>query len=137
MDAQYEGTIGLAALKRLELVVDPSHSVAYWKQRKSTDSYRYYSYNRLAAVFRSTAKDPNEPVARVLKGGPAYAAGVRDGDVLLQVDGIPVTSWNESWLSRFELPAGTSLKLTLKRDGKSFQTTATLREILQPAAGSG
>jgi HSP90 family molecular chaperone len=31
------------------------------------------------------------------------------------------------------MPAGTKLKLTLKRDGKIFTTTATLREILQPS----
>jgi hypothetical protein len=134
LDTQYEGTVGLAALKRLELVVDPSHSVAYWRERKSSDSR--YSYNGLAAVFAVTSEHPNEPVARVVNGGPAYAAGVRDGDVLLHVDGIKATSWSDSWLSRFELPAGTRLKLGLKRNGKSFETTATLSEILKPERSS-
>jgi hypothetical protein len=37
-------------------------------------------------------------------------------------------------LSHFRLPAGTKLKLTLKRDEKIFNTTATLREIVKPGA---
>jgi hypothetical protein len=48
------------------------------------------------------------------------------------VDGIACKSWSESWLSRFYRPAGTKLKLTLERDGKSFKTTAILRDILHP-----
>ena len=130
LGSDYEGTIGLAALKRVELVVDPRHDVAYWRPRKST--YSNYSYNRLGAVFCPTTKQPEKGVARVIKGSPAYVAGVRDGDVLLDVDGIRASSWNRDWLSRFSLPAGTKLKLTLDRKGKVFQTTATLTDILQP-----
>ena len=127
---EYEGTIGLASLKQLELVVDPRHDVAYWRLRKST--YSTYSYNRLGAVFCATTNQLDKGVARVIKGSPAYAAGVRDGDVLLEVDGIKTTDWSSSWISRFNLPAGTKLKLTLDRKGKVFQTTATLTDILQP-----
>jgi hypothetical protein len=126
---EYEGTIGLAALKRLEFVVDSGHAVAYWKPRRS--SYKY-SYNRLGAIFVPVPGRPQNGVAKVIKAGPAYAAGVRDGDVLLEVDGIKVTGWYNDWLSRFNLPAGTKLKLTLDRKGKVFQTTATLADILQP-----
>ena len=53
--------------------------------------------------------------------------GVRNGDVLLQVDEVRLTSWSQSWLNHFGLKAGAKLKLTLDRDGKTFKTTATLR----------
>ena len=129
LGSEYEGTIGLAALKRMELVVDPRHDVAYWRLRKST--YSTYSYNRLGAVFCPTSKQPNKEVAHVIKGSPAYAAGVRNGDALLEVDGVSVSS-SDDWWSHFSLPAGTKLRLTLNREGKVFQTTATLTEILQP-----
>jgi S1-C subfamily serine protease len=59
--------------------------------------------------------------------------GVRNGDVLLQVDEVRLTSWSQSWLNHFGLKAGAKLKLTLDRDGKTFKTTATLREILAPS----
>ena len=127
---QYEGTIGLEALKRMELVVDAPHEVAYWKLHKST--YSSYSYNRLGAVFPADTNQLDNGVARVIKGSPAYTAGVRDGDVLLDADGIKASGWNSGWLDRFNLPASTKLKLTLDRKGKVFQTTATLTDILQP-----
>ena len=80
-----------------------------------------------------TGTQTNQAVAQVVDGGPAYEAGVRNGDVLLQVDKIAVTSWSDSWLRRFRMQAGTKLKLRLKRDGKIFTTTATLRQILEPS----
>ena len=76
----------------------------------------------------------NQAAAWVVDGSPAYEAGVRNGDVLLQVDEVTVRGWTDDWLSRFYMPAGTKLKLTLQRDGKIFTTTATLREILQPSS---
>jgi C-terminal processing protease CtpA/Prc len=69
----------------------------------------------------------------VVEGGPAYVAGVRNGDVLLQVDELKVTSSNYGWENRFRMPAGTTLKLTLIRNGKTVRRKAILREILQPS----
>jgi hypothetical protein len=128
--AQYEGTIGLAALKRLDLIVDGNNGLAYLRGKKTRPPA--YRHNRLGAIFAVTTTQTNQAVARVVDGGPAYEAGVRNGDVLLQVDEVTVRGWTDDWRSLFYMPAGTKLKITLKRDGKIFTTTATLREILQP-----
>jgi hypothetical protein len=128
--AQYKGTLGLAAIKRLDLIVDGKNGLAYLRA-KATPPLAY-RHNRLGAVFVPTITHTNQAVARVVGGSPAYEAGVRDGDVLLQVDEVTVRGWTNDWISRFYMPAGTKLKLPLKRDGKIFTTTATLREILQP-----
>jgi hypothetical protein len=130
--AQYEGTLGLAALKRLDFIVDGNNGLAYLRTKKTRPPA--YSHNRLGAVFVPTTTQMNQAVARVVEGSPAYDAGVRDGDVLLQVDEVVVTGWSDSWRSRFYMPAGTKLKLTLSRDGKIFTTSATLREILQTSS---
>lgn len=129
--SRYEGTLGLAALNRFEPVVDRRKAVAYLHGKKTRPPP--YQHNRLAAVFLPTATRTNQAVARVLDGGPAYDAGVRNGDVLLQVDGEKITSWSRSWLDRFGMRAGTKLNLTLDRDGKIFNATATLRDILAPS----
>lgn len=131
----YQGTLGLAALKRLDLVVDGVNSVAYLQSKKTPPLP--YDHNRLGAVFVATGAHTNQGVAYVVAGSPAYEAGVRDGDILLQVDGIVCKSWSESWLSRFWRPAGTKLKLILERDGKTFKTTAILRDILHPEVTKG
>jgi hypothetical protein len=129
--AQYEGTLGLAALKRLDLIVDGNNGLAYL--RAKTTRPLAYPHNRLGAVFVPQTQT-NQAAAWVVDGSPAYEAGVRNGDVLLQVDEVTVRGWTDDWLSRFYMPAGTKLKLTLQRDGKIFTTTATLREILQPSS---
>lgn len=128
--AQYEGTLGLAALKRLEFIVDGNNGVAYL--RAKTTRPPAYRHNRLSAIFVPTTSQTNQAVAQVVDGGPAYEAGVRNGDVLRQVDEVTVKGWTDDWISRFYMRAGTKLKLTLQRDGTNFTTTATLREILQP-----
>src|SRR5579859_880628 len=126
----YEGTLGMAALTRLDMIVDGPSTRVYVRAKKTTPPQ--YTHNRLAAVFVPSLDYTNAGVARVVKGGPAYESGVRNGDILVAVDDVPVKGWDWSWRHRFYLRAGTKLKLTLKRQDKEFQTTATLREILKP-----
>lgn len=128
--AKHDATLGLAALSRLDIVVDGIHSVAYLKSR--TAPSRPYYYNRLGAGFVPADGDPHKMVATVLSGSPAYEAGVRDGDFLLQVDNRRVAGWTGDWASRFKMPAGTKVRLKLQRNGTNFETTAVLREILHP-----
>lgn len=129
--AQYEGTLGLAALKRLDLIVDGNNGLAYLRAR--TTRPPVYPHNRLGAVFVPQTHT-NQAAAWVVAGSPAYEAGVRNGDILLQVDEVTVRGWTDDWLSRFHKPAGTKLKLTLQRDGTNFTTTATLRDIVHPSS---
>jgi hypothetical protein len=128
-----EATLGLGALSRFNLIVDGGNSIAYLK----TDTGRRldYPHNRLGAVFVPATGHLHEGVAIVEEGSPAYEAGVRNGDILVAVDDIAATSWDYKWLSRFYLPAGTKLHLTLQRGGKKFKTTATLRQIIPPTDG--
>ncbi len=128
--AQYEGTLGLAALKRLDVIADGKSGVAYFHAKNTRPSV--YHHNRLGAIFLTTTTHTNQAVAQVVDGSPAYEAGLRNGDILLQVDEIAVTGWYSDWIDRFYRPAGTKLKLMLSREGKIYKTTATLRDILKP-----
>jgi hypothetical protein len=132
--AQYEGTLGLAAFKRLDIIVDGNIDLAYLQAK--TTKPPAFRHNRLGAVFVPTSDYTNKFVARVVEGSPAYDAGVRNGDILLQVGSITVAGWTSDWRSQFFLPAGTKLNLTLERDRKTFKTTAILGEILQPSLKS-
>lgn len=131
----YEATLGLAALKRLDLIVDPKNGVAYLRPKKEPPPH--YNHNRLAALFlpRSIESSGSDLVAHVLKDGPGYAAGIRDGDILLKVNGQELTDLRD--LERIKeiedaKPSGTKETLTLKRGGKVFEVTVVLNDILKP-----
>lgn len=131
----YAATLGMAALKRLDLVLDGEHGIAYLRSKGSPAPP--YEYNRLGVVFVPKDLSSEDRVAHVLKGSPAQHAGIRNGDLLLQVDGTDVTHWrtdtNALEISKvFRRPAGTKVSLTLRRDGKTIRTGVVLRDILAP-----
>src|SRR6185437_15258909 len=116
-EAPYQATLGLTALQRMDLIIDGKSGVAYVRPR--TGPFPPYSYNRASAVFvpRHPGRDKrSDLVAHVLEGGPAYQAGVRDGDIVISFDGQSPGAWHEGPTTASSTrPAGTKLKLTLKR----------------------
>jgi len=134
----YQATLGLAALERLDFIVDGPAKMVYVRPRPGP--FQPYSYNRAGAVF--TPRDPRRDkqtnfVARVIKDGPAYKAGIRDGDVVTKVNGRAPSSWKDgpTYLSS-TLPAGTKLNLTLKRGDTAFDAILVLEDLF-PAVASG
>jgi hypothetical protein len=133
---QNEAVVGLAALRRLDLIVDWPHGVAYVEPKRTTPPA--YRQNRLGASFVPPTPQSDELVASVVDGSPAQEAGVRNGDVLLSINGVDFTRWRERRLTGgggpFEAAPGTKVTLTLKRDGKVFKAVAILRQILGPSS---
>lgn len=124
-------TLGLAAMSRLDIVIDGKHNLAYL--RPKTTPPLPYTYNRLGAGFVPLGLKSDDLVACVVDGSPAYEAGIRNGDILLKIDEQDVTKWRTSGKPNHpfrEQPVGTRLQLTLKRGDKIFTTTAVLQDIL-------
>lgn len=70
-------------------------------------------------------------------GSPADKAGVKAGDIILEVDGVDVTSLPlNDIVSKIRGPEGTTVKLSLLRpeENKSVDVTITRGEIKVPAA---
>lgn len=135
-EAPYQATLGLTALQRLDLIIDGKSGIAYVRTR--TGPFRPYSYSRSGAVF--VPRDPghgkgSEVVAHVLEGGPAYDAGIRDGDIVTQFAGQSSGNWHQGPMTASATrPAGSKLELTLKRGEKTFSTVVELRDLFPPAA---
>lgn len=135
----YEATFGLAALKRLDFIVDGASGVAYVRPKRTPPLP--YEHNRLGAVFVPANEQSDTLVARLVKNSPAQEAGIRDGDILLRIGELDATKWRSdptiSPLGQFwRQPAGTRLDLTLKRQSETFKTTVVLRQILGPGLDS-
>lgn len=67
--------------------------------------------------------------AEMIRDASAYNAGVRVGDRLLAVDGIPITSPNHFASLLGTYPEGWEIRLAFERDGRAMETTARLEPI--------
>ena len=131
--------MGLGALKRIDLVLDGEHGVAY--ARASGAPAPPYKHNRIGADFIPADENSSELIAHVLAGSPAAEAGIREGDQLLQVDGQDMADWR-THPKRLDAiksyyPPGTEFSVTLKRGDQIIRTTITTRDILTPKSRSG
>ncbi len=129
----FEASLGLAALRRLDLILDGDLGIAYLQPKSGPPPP--YDHNRLGAVFAPPKTEDNDLVATVINASPAYEAGIRKGDILLKIGDLDATKWRTDPkvlpLSRFwEGAPGTRLELTLKRGASTFKSTPVLKQIL-------
>lgn len=69
-------------------------------------------------------------ISQIYRGGPAWQAGLRPGDILLTANGEPVSSARELNLRIADEEPGAELEVQAMRDGQEFTTSVTL--IQQP-----
>jgi hypothetical protein len=128
----YEATLGLFALTRLDVIIDGKNSSIYTRQIQKPTSR--YEYNRIGAVFVPRDIKSNHLVAHVAEKSPAQKAGIRNGDILMKIGDLDVTKWRTDPkvlpLHRFWIrPAGTKLELSLMRDDKPLKASVELKDI--------
>jgi predicted metalloprotease with PDZ domain len=85
--------------------------------------------NSLDAGFDATrGLDGRSTVSEVAPGGPAEAAGLAEGDVLVTLDGQPFPRLLSRWMQE-HFDAGHPVQLLVERDGvrKQFEFAATTR----------
>ncbi len=132
----YLATIGLDALRQLVIILDGPSSRCYIRRERY--AVPVSDHNRLGAVFTPEIITNEALIASVAAHSPAEEAGIMNGDQLIKIEDLDVTSWRTQPgilpLHRFwSQPSGTPIKLSLKRGDESFETTVILRDILAPA----
>jgi serine protease Do len=75
------------------------------------------------------AKPSGALVGDVPSDGPAAHAGIKNGDILLSVDGKPVEGVNQLRLKISMMKPGTTVHLNLFRDGQEKDVAVTLGEL--------
>lgn len=70
-------------------------------------------------------------IGEVAKGSPAERAGLHPGDVVTQLDGNPLPDSRALQLAIAQMQPGRTVRLTVIRDGKQSEISATLEEQKQ------
>jgi Do/DeqQ family serine protease len=71
-------------------------------------------------------------IAGVLRGGPADKAGIKPGDVLLEVEGKPVSDPTAMLNLVAALPPGQGARMKLRRNGKDIEADITVGRRPKP-----
>jgi hypothetical protein len=134
-DANYDGNIGSALLKRFVVTFDYLHQRLYLKAANPTPP-DVGTFDRSGmwinvgpAGYIVTALD---------EGGPAVEAGLKSGDIITHIDGRTSQTADLSDVRQRlrTLPAGTVVRLDVTRDSDHKTFDVTLRDLIPVAGGA-
>jgi Do/DeqQ family serine protease len=75
-------------------------------------------------------------VGNVEDGSPASKAGIERGDILMEMNGQPITDLGQFRINIGMLPPGTTVKFVVFRNGKEFSTNVKLTEMPKDDGGA-
>jgi regulator of sigma E protease len=84
-----------------------------------------------AAIFGVADQTPTTKVYQLTAGFPAQAAGLRPGDDIIAIDGLPVHDGNQLVHTIYGKPAQ-KISVTYRRDGRDFTIPITTRSVPGP-----
>jgi len=124
----YAGNIGNEIFERFRCTFDYEHRRLYLEPGK-----RYLKVDRFSRAGVQLARFGDAVKAmQVLSGSAAEAAGLKEGDEVVTLDGKPILNWTQDSVTEmFENGAvGEKHVLGLLRDGKPRKVTVKLKEMI-------
>jgi serine protease DegQ len=100
--------------------------LAYGKVRRGNLGVEVQDITPRIATALGLKDTTGAVVTGVTAGSPADGAGLQTGDVLTAIDGKPVRSAQEVRNTEGLLPVGSSVKLSVQREGKPRDVTASI-----------
>jgi len=129
-DESREGTLGSQALTRFHLIFDEPNELMYIKPNHLHK--KPFGYNVSGMDIHKQRQAPFLPhIYHVRLGSPAYEAGVREGDFLLEADGMSGFSTDITLLRGIlETPRRAPVSMTVLRENKTLDLSVTMKDEL-------
>jgi hypothetical protein len=118
------GNIGLHILRQFTIVFDGPHGKMYLE--KNANYGKPDVFNRAGLLLDDFPE--HLTVKTVIPGSPGARAGLKQEDVITEIDGQPPT--DDSMQTAFTRPVGTVLHLTVRRGTTTRTVSLVLRQIL-------
>jgi hypothetical protein len=113
---EIHGLLGYSFLRHFRVIIDYPNRVLWLDPLRRPSEERPNEYSHVGIQIER--RDGAARVVAVAVGSPADRAGIRVGDEVVAVDGMPIESGRLIELSRrLEGPPGSRVRLTLRRDG--------------------
>lgn len=124
--SDFDGIIGGELLRRFKVVFDPSrHQLILEPNASFTEPYEH---NMSGIGLRAEGENFSViKIYRVIEDSPATAAGLREGDVIMAIDGQPVSSLEQ--LYQMFKQDGRERALSIMRSGERMQVQLRLRRL--------
>jgi hypothetical protein len=126
---EFSGVIGGELLRRFKVIFDYAHKRLYLEPNANlTDAFEYDM-----SGIRMEAEGENLKtfrVKRVAENSPAFEAGVRQGDLILAVDGKPASELSLSQINQMFKQEGKEHVLEIITGEKTKQVRFNLRRLI-------
>lgn len=122
------GNIGGEILRRFTVTFDYSRRQMFLEPNASYGEP--FEYDMLGALLMLDEGGTSFLVRRVVDGSPAREAGIREGDLVVGVDGAPSSGMTLEQARRMLRTPGRTLELALRRGGEESRVRVTLRRLL-------
>jgi hypothetical protein len=118
------GNIGIRILRQFNIVFDGPHGKMYLE--KNPNYGKHDILNRAGLLLDDFSE--HLTVKTVIPGSPGAKAGLKQEDVITQIDGKPPT--DATMVTAFTRPVGTVVHLTIRRGAVTRTVSLVLKEIL-------
>ena len=124
------GLIGNSVLSRFNYYIDYPHQKLYMKSRRRFR--KKFRYDKSGIQIAATGRNLRDfIVQRVLIDSPALDAGLKKGDVIKKVEGIPASFYSLTAVNNIlSGRSGRIVSLTIARDDKRMKKKIKLRQII-------
>jgi hypothetical protein len=127
--SDFDGIIGAELLRKFKVIFDyPRHRLIF---EKNANSAQPVEYDMSGIRLRAVGNDLRTfRVSQVLDDSPAAEVGLREGDVLTDIDGTAAAKFTLDEIYQMLKRPGREYKLDFRRNGEMFFVKITTRRLV-------